>query len=63
MNNLFGAMGNMQNMMSQVNQLKKQFVGRRPEDIINEMLKSGQINQDQVDQAKQMADQFRSILR
>lgn len=63
MNNLFGAIGPFGNILTQVNQLKNQFAGRRPEDIINEMLKSGQINQAQVDRAKQMAEQFRSIMR
>ena len=62
MNNLM-ALSNMQNMMAQINQLKNQFIGKRPEDIINEMLKNGQINQAQLEQAKQMAQQFRSVLK
>ena len=60
MNNPFG---NMQGMLAQVQQLKKQFGNRNPQDIINEMLQSGQINQTQVEQAKQMAQQLRSVLR
>lgn len=67
MNNLFSMMnnpfGNMQGMLAQVQQLKKQFGNRNPQDIINEMLQSGQINQTQVEQAKQMAQQLRSVLR
>ena len=67
MNNLFSTMNNplggMQGMLAQVQQLKKQFNNRNPQDIINEMLQSGQINQTQVDQAKQMAQQLRSVLR
>ena len=53
----------MQGMLAQVQQLKKQFGNRNPQDIINEMLQSGQINQAQIDQAKQMAQQLRSVLR
>lgn len=67
MNNLFSTMNNplsgMQGMLAQVQQLKKQFGNRNPQDIINEMLQSGQINQAQIDQAKQMAQQLRSVLR
>ena len=60
MNNPFG---NMQGMLAQVQQLKKQFGNRNPQDIINEMLQNGQINQTQIDQAKQMAQQIRSMMR
>lgn len=66
MNNLFSMMnnpfGNMQNMMAQFNQFKRTFKGD-PQQTINEMLRNGQINQTQVEQAKQMAEQFRSIMR
>ena len=67
MNNLFSTMNNplssMQGMLAQVQQLKKQFGNRNPQDIINEMLQNGQINQTQIDQAKQMAQQIRSMMR
>lgn len=66
MNNLFSLMnnpfGNVQNMMAQFNQFKRTFRGD-PQQTINEMLKNGQINQTQIDQAKQMAEQFRSLMR
>lgn len=66
MNNLFSMMnnpfGNMQNMMAQFNQFKQTFKGD-PQQTINQMLKNGQINQTQIDQAKQMAQQFRNVLK
>lgn len=66
MNNIFSMMnnpfGNMQNMMAQFNQFKQTFKGD-PQETINKMLQNGQINQTQIDQAKQMAQQFRSMMR
>ena len=66
MNNIFSAMnnpfGNMQNMMAQFNQFKQTFQGD-PQETINKMLQNGQINQTQIEQAKQMAKQFRSMMR
>lgn len=59
MNNPFN---NMQNMMAQFNQFKQTFKGD-PQETINKMLQNGQINQTQIDQAKQMAQQFRSMMR
>ena len=63
MNNLIRAMNPLGNMMMQVQNLKQQFAGRNPQDIINQMLQSGQINQTQLDQAKQMANSLRSIIK
>ena len=66
MNNIFSAMnnpfGNMQNLMAQYNQFKQTFKGD-PQETVNRMLQSGQINETQVEQAKQMAQQFRSMLK
>lgn len=66
MNSIFSMMnnpmGNMQNMMAQFNQFKKTFRGD-PQETINRMLRNGQINQAQIDQAKQMAEQFRSMMK
>ena len=64
---IFNAMGNtpfgnIQNIMSQVNQLKQKFNGD-PQQAINQMLQSGRINQNQLDQARQMANQIQSMLR
>lgn len=63
MNNLIRSMNPLGNIMMQVQNLKQQFAGRDPQDIINQMLQSGQINQAQVNQAKQMANSLRSIIK
>ena len=55
-------LGNAQNIMRQVNQLKQTFPGD-PQQAINQMLQSGRINQMQLTQAKQMAEQIQSMLR
>lgn len=66
MNNLFSLMnnpfGNVQNMLAQFNKFKQTFQGD-PQQTINQMLQSGQINQAQIDQAKQMAEQFQRMLK
>ena len=59
MNNPFG---NVQNMLAQFNKFKQTFQGD-PQQTINQMLQSGQINQAQIDQAKQMAEQFQRMLK
>lgn len=67
-NPLFNALGNvpmfgnMQNFMNQFQQFKQTFSGD-PQQTINQMLQNGQINQQQVEQAKQMAEQFRNMMR
>lgn len=55
-------LGNMQNFMQQFQQFKRTFSGD-PQQTINEMLKNGQINQSQLEQAKQMAQQIQSMMR
>lgn len=55
-------LGNMQNFLNQFNQFKRTFNGD-PQQTINEMLKNGQINQSQLDQAKQMAEQIQSMMK
>lgn len=54
--------GNMQNFMNQFNQFRKTIHGD-PQQMVNEMLRNGQINQSQLDQAKQMAQQIQSMMR
>jgi len=67
-NPLFNALGNvpmfgnMQNFMTQFQQFKQTFSGD-PQQTINQMLQNGQINQQQIEQAKQMAEQFRNMMR
>lgn len=68
MNNLFSTMmqntplGNMQNLMQQYQQFRQTFQGD-PQQKIQEMLNSGQITQNQINQARNMATQFRQFLK
>lgn len=49
--------GNMQNMMQQFNQFRQTFKGD-PQQTVQQMLQSGQITQEQFNQAHAMAQQF-----
>lgn len=53
---LYDQFGNKPNMMQQIEQLKKT-IGN-PEQYLNQMLQSGRINQNQINNAIQMAKQF-----
>jgi len=55
-------LGNVQNMIQQYRQFRQTFQGD-PQQKIQEMLKSGQITQAQIDQARTMATQFQSLLK
>ena len=65
-NPIFNALGgNMMpgnNMLAQFQQFRKQMQGKNPHDEINRLLQSGSINQQQLNQAQQMAQQFQSLL-
>lgn len=65
-NPIFNALGgNMMpgnNMLAQFQQFRQQMQGKNPHDEINRLLQSGSINQQQLDQAQQMAQQFQSLL-
>lgn len=56
-----GPFGNMQRMMQQFQQFKQQFSGD-PKQKVQEMLNSGQLSQNQLNQAMQMAKQFQQFL-
>ena len=68
MNSIFNALGglpmfgNMQNFLNQFNQFKQTFTGD-PQQTINQMLQNGQINQNQLEQAKQMAEQIQKLMK
>lgn len=66
-NPLFNALGgNMMpgnNMLAQFQQFRKQMQGKNPVEEINKLLQSGAINQQQLNQAQQMAQQFQSFFR
>ena len=55
-------MGNAQNLVSQYQQFRNTFKGD-PRQKIQEMLNSGQITQQQVNQAQNMASQFKNLLK
>lgn len=54
-----GAMGNFQNLINQYNQFRSMFRGN-PQQIIQNMVNGGQINQNQLNQAIEMAKNFRN---
>ena len=51
-------MSNPMQMISQFPQFMQQMRGRDPRQILQSMLSSGQINQQQINQAQQMASQM-----
>lgn len=61
MNPMFNMFGNFANLMNQYNQFKSTFQGD-PQAKVQELLKSGQMTQNQFDQLSQMAQLFRQIM-
>ena len=62
-NALGGGMMPQNNMISQFQQFRQQMQGKNPHEEINKLLQSGAINQQQLNQAQQMAQQFQSMFR
>lgn len=63
-NPIFDAIGGgnpMNNMLAQFQQFKKQMQGVNPQEEINKLLQSGAIDQQQLNQAQQMAQQFKTM--
>ena len=50
-------------MIQQLNEFRKQMQGINPKDEVMKMLQSGKINQQQLNQAQQMAQQLQSLFR
>lgn len=68
MNNpLFNALGGgmmpQNNMLTQFQQFRQQMQGKNPHDEINRLLQSGAINQQQLNQAQQIAQQFSTMFK
>ena len=68
MNNpLFNALGGgiipQNNMLAQFQQFKQQMQGKNPHEEIYKLLQSGAINQQQLNQAQQIAQQFASMFK
>ena len=57
-NPLFQALGGGPNMVQQFTQFMNQMKGRDPNQIINQMVSSGQLSQQQLDQAQRQAQQI-----
>lgn len=62
-NALGGGMMPQNNMFAQFQQFRQQMQGKNPHEEINKLLQSGVINQQQLNQAQQMAQQFQSMFR
>ena len=50
-------------MIQQFNEFMKQMQGINPKDEVMNMLQNGKINQQQLNQAQQMAQQFQSMFK
>lgn len=65
-NPIFNALGGkmpQNNIMNQFMQFKKQMEGKNPQEEINKLLQSGKINQQQLNQAQQMAQQMQAMFK
>ena len=64
---IFNALGGgimpQNNMIAQFQQFRQQMQGKNPHEEINKLLQSSAINQKQLNQAQQMAQQFQSMFR
>lgn len=49
-------------MLAQFNQFKQQMAGKDPEAMVNELLRSGKMTQQQFEQLKAQAQSFMSLL-
>lgn len=61
-NSMPGPIGNMTQMVQQFKQFRQTFQGD-PKQKVMEMLQSGQISQDDLNKAQQMASQFQQFLK
>lgn len=58
-NNFMQRFGNMQNFMSQFNQFRQNFGnGQNPQAMVQQLLDSGKMSQEQFNQLSQMANQI-----
>lgn len=51
------------NIIEQINKLKQDFAGQDPQTIVQNLLKSGRMTQQQFEQFSQMAKQFEQLMR
>lgn len=50
-------------MMRKFNEFKQSISGQDPQQLLDQIIKSGKFSQDQINQAVQMAQQFKGILK
>lgn len=69
-NPLFGALGggmsqgnNPMNMMQQFQKFMGEMKGKNPTEELNKLLQSGKVNQQQLNQAQQMAQQMQGMFK
>ena len=62
-NALGGGMMPNNNILTQFQQFKQQMQGKNPYEEINKLLQSGAINQQQLNQAQQMAQKLKTMFR
>lgn len=62
-NALGGGMMPQNNILAHFQQFRQQMQGKNPHEEINKLLQSGKINQQQLNQAQQMAQQMQSLFR
>lgn len=58
-----GMGGGPMNMIQQFQRFRQEMQGKNPQEEINKLLQSGKISQQQLNQAQQMAQQFRGLLK
>lgn len=59
----FGGGMSQNNILTQFQQFRQQMQGKNPHEEINRLLQSGAINQQQLNQAQQMAQQMQNLLK
>ena len=60
---IFDAMGDSNNIVSMYQQFRQQMQNVNPKDEVMRMLQNGRINQQQLNQVQQMAQQYKSMFR
>ena len=58
MNNFMQRFGNMQNFMNQFNQFRQEIGNQNPQVMVQQLLDSGRMSQEQFNQLSQMANQI-----
>lgn len=63
MNPFYQAMGPRPNMMQQFQQFMSQMQGKDPKAMLNDLVASGRVSQEQLNAAQQQAQQFANMLQ